>query len=168
MALALMFMAFEALARKERRLTDESRGEQPRYRRERGRSVASPSDGAALLLTGPLLPTILGDLFVMPVLWAGVLMALSACAYGVDRPGWAWHSDWRRFSSANWPCRTACCARRWPGGTGGAANWPPGSLGLLAWLAFFGLHWWQVSELDRAGRHGPSRRAGFNSAGRAS
>lgn len=42
----------------------------------------------ALLLTGPLMPCALDDLFVMPVLWAGVLIGLSACAYGTNRPGW--------------------------------------------------------------------------------
>jgi hypothetical protein len=42
----------------------------------------------ALLLTGPLMPCVLDDLFVMPVLWAGVLIGLSACAYGTNRPGW--------------------------------------------------------------------------------
>ena len=46
----------------------------------------------ALLLVGPLLLCLpaYGDnsVFVIPVLWAGVLIAISVCAYGLDRPGW--------------------------------------------------------------------------------
>jgi len=67
LALALSLLAFEALAREE------------------DNAIRRPV-ACALLLTGPLLPCVLGDLFVMPSLWAGVLIALSICAYGVDRP----------------------------------------------------------------------------------
>ena len=38
--------------------------------------------GCTLLLSGALLPCFLGDLFVMPELWSGVFIALSAAAYG--------------------------------------------------------------------------------------
>ncbi len=38
-----------------------------------------------VLLVGALLPCVLGDLFVMPEVWAGVLLALSLVAYGTDR-----------------------------------------------------------------------------------
>src|SRR5262249_42674640 len=41
---------------------------------------------AGLLLSGALMFCVLGDLFVMPVLWAGVLMALSVAAFGLQRP----------------------------------------------------------------------------------
>ena len=37
-------------------------------------------------MCGPLLPCLLGDLYVMPVLWAGMLIGLSVCGYGLDRP----------------------------------------------------------------------------------
>ncbi len=67
LALAVLLMAFEVIAREE----DE----------RIGRAAA-----CALLLTGPLMLSILGDLFVMPSLWAGLLIALSICAYGIDRP----------------------------------------------------------------------------------
>lgn len=43
----------------------------------------------ALLLTGPLLLAILGDAYLMPVVWAGVFIGLSLAAYGLNRPGWA-------------------------------------------------------------------------------
>jgi hypothetical protein len=39
----------------------------------------------ALMLTGVLMLTIVGDLFVMPVLWSGVLIALSIAAFGLGR-----------------------------------------------------------------------------------
>ncbi len=65
----LLFGAFEAVAR------------------EREDRIGLPL-GVALLLTGPLMPCLFNDLFVMPVLWAGVLIGLSVCAYGIYRPAW--------------------------------------------------------------------------------
>jgi hypothetical protein len=41
---------------------------------------------AAVLLFGAVMPCFLGPLYVMPVLWAGVLIGLSVAAYGFDRP----------------------------------------------------------------------------------
>ncbi len=41
--------------------------------------------GGTVLLIGALLPIALGDLFVMPELWSGVLVALSVAAYGCQR-----------------------------------------------------------------------------------
>lgn len=43
----------------------------------------------AVLLIGALLPCGLGDCFVMPELWSGVLIALSLALYGLKRDGWA-------------------------------------------------------------------------------
>ncbi len=40
----------------------------------------------AVLLFGAAMPCFLGQLYVMPVLWAGVLIGLSVAAYGWDRP----------------------------------------------------------------------------------
>jgi hypothetical protein len=42
--------------------------------------------GAALLLTGPLLLCVVGDIYLMPVVWSGVLLALSLAAFGWGRP----------------------------------------------------------------------------------
>ena len=36
------------------------------------------------MLFGAVMPVFLSDLFVMPVLWAGVLIGLSVCAYAAD------------------------------------------------------------------------------------
>ena len=117
MSLALMLMAFKALAREEELAVavasvEGKRGRSPFVRRPMPRVGAGlrgiPAGGkrslvgdgslflrralfcpaaCALWLTGPLLLTILNDLFVMPVLWAGVLIGLSVCAYGLGRPG---------------------------------------------------------------------------------
>jgi hypothetical protein len=62
LAFALMLSAFELLAR--------------------DAGVRTALLGAALL-TGPLLFCGLGDIYCMPEIWSGVLLALSICAYGL-------------------------------------------------------------------------------------
>lgn len=52
-------------------------------RREAGPGTALAT---AALLTGPFLFCIMGDSYVMPVLWAGVLIVLSLAAFGLERP----------------------------------------------------------------------------------
>jgi hypothetical protein len=139
LALTLMLMAFEALAREEN-------------------NVLLRPAACALLLTGAVLPTILGDLFVMPVLWAGVLIALSACAYGVNRPYLAVAMGLAAlfFRELALPYCVLCVAIDWWHGRRG--QWVAWMIGLAAWLAFFGLHWWTVSGLIApdaiAHRHG--------------
>src|SRR5262245_28154321 len=41
-----------------------------------------------VLLIGALMPCWLKDTYVMPVVWAGVLIGLSVCAYAIDRRDW--------------------------------------------------------------------------------
>jgi len=41
-----------------------------------------------LLMSGALLPGWLEQIYVMPEVWAGILIALSICAYGLRRSGW--------------------------------------------------------------------------------
>lgn len=41
---------------------------------------------AMLLLSGPLMLSGLGEIYLMPVLWSGVLVALSLGLYGLERP----------------------------------------------------------------------------------
>jgi hypothetical protein len=128
LALALILAAFEALAREEN-------------------NVIRRPLACALLLSGPLIPCVLGDLFVMPVLWAGVLVALSICAYGLERPrlgvalGLA--AVFVRDLALPYCLLAAAIAygnRRWKE----LAAW---LLGLAAWGLFFALHWHQVSSL---------------------
>lgn len=66
---AVILLAFEAMVR-----------EQP--------SRIGPALGCGLLLVGPLVFCVLDRLHVMPVLWAGTLIALSLACFGVGRPGW--------------------------------------------------------------------------------
>jgi hypothetical protein len=138
MSLMLVLMAFEALAREE---NPERRG---------GHRLLRPA-ACALWLTGPLLLTILGNLFVMPVLWAGVLIGLSVCAYGLNRPwpGVAFGLAAVFFRELALPYCLLCAALAWrQGERKQLAGW---ALGLLAWLMFFALHWWQLTGLIAAG-----------------
>ena len=127
LAVAVILLAFEALAREQKSLR---------------RPIA-----CALLLTGPLLPVVLGDLCVMPVLWAGAFIALSVCAYGVNRPwlGVAFGLAAVFFRELAMPYCLLCAFWAWyQGRRGELIGW---AVGLCAWLAFFGLHWWTVSQL---------------------
>lgn len=55
-----------------------------------GNRAFSPTGALlAAALSGPLLLCMLGDIYLMPELWAGVLIALSLCLYGLERRGWA-------------------------------------------------------------------------------
>jgi hypothetical protein len=44
---------------------------------------------SALLLVGALMPAWLSEVYVMPVVWAGVLIALSVCLYAMNLRAWA-------------------------------------------------------------------------------
>ena len=132
-------MAFKALTR-------ERSMEVGRPTKLQWRSLVIPI-ACVLLLTGPLLPTMLGDLFVVPVLWAGVLIALSVCAYGIDRPrlGVALGLAAVFFRDLALPYCALFAAIAWrQGRRRELALW---MLGLTAWLAFFAWHWWQISAL---------------------
>lgn len=128
LALALFLAAFEALAREQGNAV--------------GRALA-----CALLLTGPLMLCILGDLFVMPVLWGGVLIALSLCAYGVDRPRWGVVLGLAALLLRDLAlpyCLLAVGIAWWTNRRAELRAW---LLGLAAWLGLFALHCWYVSEL---------------------
>lgn len=132
LGVALLLMAFEAVAR------------------ERNNAVRQPL-ACALLLTGPLLPCLLDDLFVMPVLWAGILIALSVCAYGVGRPrlGVAFGLAAVFLRELAMPyCLVATALawrkRRW----GELLAW---TVGLAAFGCLFAWHWWQVNALIQPG-----------------
>jgi hypothetical protein len=143
MSLALLLMAFEALAREES--SRQGIGSERRVC-----SLLRPA-ACVVWLIGPLLPTILGNVFVMPVLWAGVLIGLSVCAYGVNRSwlGVAFGLAAVFFRELALPYCLLCAAIAWrQGRRTELAAW---ALGLLAWLTFFAVHWWQVSGLIAAG-----------------
>jgi hypothetical protein len=119
-----------------------------------------------VLLSGPLLFTLLDDLFVMPVLWAGVLIAFSLCAYGTNRPklGLGLGLSALFMSELALPYCLFCAAmaslKFIPGNSRDAKENPrcihrglnnielvAWGLGLFAWLIFFAWHWWNVSGL---------------------
>ena len=97
---AMLLMAFEAAAR-----------EQPNVYR-----LAMP---LTVLLTMPLLPCFQGNVFVLTEVWAGIMIALSLCAYGVNLRFLGATMALARSSSASWPCPIACSAWPWHSGSEG-------------------------------------------------
>jgi hypothetical protein len=129
--MAMLLMAFTAAAR-----------EQPNVYR-----LAIP---LAVLLTGPLLPCFQSGVFVLTELWAGIMIALSLCAYGVRL----------RFLGATMAlaalflrelalpyCLLGLALALWE-------RRPKESTvyiaGLIGWAVFYGLHCWKVSHLITA------------------
>ena len=126
-ALAVMLLGFEALAREEGNLLT--------------RPVA-----CVLLMTGPLMPCVLGDLFVMPVLWAGVFIAISICCYALKRPrlGVVFGLAAVFFRELALPYCLLAAALAWrQKRRGELLGW---IAGLAAWLIFFGWHSTRVAE----------------------
>jgi hypothetical protein len=127
LALTLLALALEALAR------------------EQGHGLGRPV-ACVLLLTGPLMPCVLGDLFVVHELWAGVLIGLSILAFGVSRPYWgtglALAALFLRELALPY-CLVAAGLAAWHGRRRELALW---LVGLTAWTAFFALHAWQVQQ----------------------
>lgn len=115
--------------------------------REGGRLQSVP---AALLLIGGMMPCFIGDLFVMPVLWAGTLIALSVCALEIG---------WRKLGVAAGVAAMFCrdlagpycvfglCAAAWQRRWKEAAMW---LAGLAAYGAFFLWHCLRVQPLIAA------------------
>jgi hypothetical protein len=128
LALAVMVLSFEALAR------------------EQGHGLGRPL-ACALLLSGPLMFCVLSELFVSPMLWAGVFMAISIGAYGVKRPGWgvAFGLLAVFFRELALPyCVLAAGLAWWHKRPKELAAW---IVGLAAWAVFFAWHWTQVAPL---------------------
>jgi hypothetical protein len=128
LALATMILGFEALAR------------------EQGHGLGRPI-ACALLLSGALMPCVLGDLYVCPVLWAGVLIAVSLGAYGIGRSqlGAAFGLAALFFRELALPyCVLTAGLACWEGRRKELATW---TIGLVAWCLFFGLHWLKAQPL---------------------
>ena len=98
------------------------------------------------LLIGAMLPTVLADLLVMPELWAGTLIALFAgrLRHGRPRLGVACGLLALFFRELALPYGLLSAALAWHGRRRRGSAW---LIGLAAWLAFFGLHWWRVRGL---------------------
>jgi len=131
LALAVIVLGFEALAR------------------EQGHGLGKPV-ACALLLTGPLMFCVLGDLFVSPGLWAGVFIALSVCAFGLKRPGWGVAMGLAAvfFRDLALPyCVLGAGLAWWNKRPGELAAW---IAGLAAWGIFFAWHGAQIAPLVAA------------------
>ena len=112
-----------------------------------------------LLMCGPLLPCLLGDLYVMPVLWAGMLIGLSVCAYGLDRPYLGAIAGVAAvfFRELALPyCLLGVALAAWQRRRGELLVW---LAGLAGWACFFALHWLQVKQL--IGPHAVAHREGW-------
>ncbi len=132
LALTLLLAAFEATSREQSNIW---RGPLP----------------LAVLMMGPLLPCLLGDLFVMPVLWAGVLVALSVSAYGVNRPYWGAVAGVAAVFCRELAlpyCLLGAALAAWHRRRGELLVW---LAGLAGWAVFFAWHAWQVTQWMPAG-----------------
>jgi hypothetical protein len=157
LSLALMFLAFESLSR------DKTNSF--------GATLA-----CVLLLSGPLLFNVMDNLFIMPILWTAVFIALSLCAYGISKPRLGMFTGLLALfmSELALPYCLLCAAIAWirPDSEKDRldANENPHctqrhldighrnsrrprveiltwGLGLSAWLVFFAWHCWNVSAL---------------------
>ena len=111
-----------------------------------GRALA-----CAALLSGPLLLGMLGNLFTMPVMWAGVFLAISLCGYGLERPaiGVAFGLAAVFFRELALPYALLAAVLAWrQQRRGELLAW---AVGLGAWLLFFAWHWMQVARWMPAG-----------------
>ena len=125
LSLAVLLVGFEAVARQA----------------GVGRAVLT-----SLLLTGALLLCVLGDIYAMPVVWAGVLIALSLCCYGVNNTRLA-----VAFGLAAVFCRDLavpygllCFAMAIKSERRGETRaW---AVGLAAYVLYFGVHAYYVAQ----------------------
>ena len=127
----MLLMAFEAAAR-----------EQPNVYR-----LAMP---LAVLLIVPVLPCFQGNVFVLTEVWAGIMIALSLCAYGVRLRflGATMALAALFFRELALPyCVLGLALALWE-------RRPKESMvyivGLAGWAVFYGLHCWKVSHLITA------------------
>lgn len=107
----------------------------------------------ALALTGVLMLTLVGDLFVMPVLWSGILIALSIAAFGIGRERLGIVAGiaalfFRELAALYCVVCWLLDAsnRRWRL----VAGW---TAGMAAYALFYAVHIWQVSPLIDATAH---------------
>ncbi len=139
MSLAVLLLSFDALATEEETVGGD-------LATESGHKISWRPVACVLLLIGALLPTILGDLFVMPSLWAGVWMALSIGAYGIDRRwlGVACGLAAVCFRELALPYCVVCLGLAWHERRHKETIvW---LLGLAVWAALFLLHCWYATR----------------------
>jgi hypothetical protein len=150
LALILLMLTFEATAREEEAAAakDLPSPDAPFPKGTLRRPAAT-----ALLLTGAMLPTVLGNLFTLPVLWSGIWIALSICAYGIDRRwlGVLFGLTALFFRELALPYCVLCVALAWREKQ--RREWIGWAIGLSAWLLFFAWHCQTVSGLIPPNAH---------------
>ena len=104
-----------------------------------------------LLLIGALMPCWLDEIYIMPVIWAGVFIGLSVCAYSIHRNRWGVGCGLAALflRELAGPYCVVCLAmaiveKRWKQ----TAAW---LLGLAAYAGFFAWHYSQVMARIRPG-----------------
>ena len=109
------------------------------------------SVAGVLTISGTVLPCLLGDLFVLPEMWAGILIGLSAVCYGSERRKLGFAAGlsalFVRELAGLWCLiclMTDARERRWRG----VAVW---TAGLAAYAVYFALHVKAVLPLISAG-----------------
>ncbi|MCH8924138.1 MAG: hypothetical protein IIA67_13445 [Planctomycetes bacterium] len=103
-----------------------------------------------LVISGALMFSVLGDLYVMPVIWAGVLILLSLCAFGLDKTRIAVMAGLAAVfvrDLAGPYCVAALVIALSRRQRGEAIAW---LVGLAAYAAFFAVHCYSVSGVVTA------------------
>ncbi|MHB1034506.1 MAG: hypothetical protein ACYC35_06055 [Pirellulales bacterium] len=125
-ALAVMLMAYAILTRE---------------------GATAEAVACVILLIGAFLPCVLGTLFVMHELWSGAFIALSLCAYGIDRPRWGVAAGLAALVLRELAlpyCLLMAGWAAWHRRRGEVAAW---LVGLAGYTVLFGLHVAWVGDL---------------------
>jgi hypothetical protein len=99
-----------------------------------------------LLLSGPLMLCALGEIYLMPVLWSGLLIALSLGLYGLNRPYLAVAAGVLALlvRELALPYCALCALMAWrQPRPREVLLW---GAGVALWLAFFAWHWHEVMQ----------------------
>jgi hypothetical protein len=129
--IAMLLMSFEAAAR-----------EQPNIYR-----LAMP---LTILLCGPMLPCFQGNVFVLSEVWAGIFIAVSLAAYGVNLRflGATMGLAALFFRELALPyCIIGLALAVWQRRPKESLVW---IIGMAGWAVYYGLHCWKVTHLITA------------------
>ena len=129
-------------------------GVYPVGRRMRASATACWRRGVALRRAVALL---LGDLLVMPELWSGVFVALSAVCLALDRRGWGVACGVARCSFASWRRPILVCLALAAANVA-RASWPGGCWAWRPTACFMPYHLAARAAANLGRRRGPRRR----------
>jgi len=97
-----------------------------------------------VLLIGAVMPCWLKDTYVMPVVWAGVFMALSICAYAIDRWGLGFMLGitalfLRELAAPYWAIALVLAVKE--------RRWREVCLWIVAFMAYLGFYAWHYHRV---------------------